>query len=194
MSKIAFVLGNGVSRKSIDCTQLKKHGTVYGCNALYREFSPDYLVAVDAKMVVEITNTGYQLENSVWTNRNRNNQNIENLNFFEKSRGWSSGPTALDLATMHDNTEIYILGFDYIGLNQGENVNNIYADSKNYKRSDQTATYYGNWLRQTRTIIKENQDKSFYRVIDSRGFIPKDLVNINNLEHVKVDEFCEKFM
>ena len=71
MKKTAFVLGNGTSRKSIDLNQLKEHGTVYGCNALYREFNPDYLVAVDAKMVIEINNNKYQHNHEVWTNPNR---------------------------------------------------------------------------------------------------------------------------
>ena len=31
----AFVLGNGLSRSSIEPEELKKYGPVYGCNALY---------------------------------------------------------------------------------------------------------------------------------------------------------------
>ena len=53
MTKTAFVLGNGTSRTSIDHTQLKLKGTVYGCNALYREFDPDFLIAVDAKNILK---------------------------------------------------------------------------------------------------------------------------------------------
>jgi hypothetical protein len=49
MSEIAFVIGNGVSRQTIDLEKLKKYGTIYGCNAIYRNFNPDYLVAVDYK-------------------------------------------------------------------------------------------------------------------------------------------------
>ena len=41
----AFVLGNGVSRKEIDLESLRKWGKTYGCNALYRDFAPDVLVA-----------------------------------------------------------------------------------------------------------------------------------------------------
>ena len=37
-NKVAFVLGNGTSRKNIDHTQLSNKGTIYGCNALYRDF------------------------------------------------------------------------------------------------------------------------------------------------------------
>ena len=51
---VAFVLGNGKSRLNVDPKNFQERGTVYGCNALYREFAPDYLVAVDVKMVNEI--------------------------------------------------------------------------------------------------------------------------------------------
>ena len=54
------MLGNGTSRKSIRLESTKTKGTVYGCNALYREFDPDYLVAVDTKMILEINKAGYQ--------------------------------------------------------------------------------------------------------------------------------------
>ena len=43
----AFVIGNGKSREGMDLNDLKKHGMTYGCNALYREFTPDVLVAKD---------------------------------------------------------------------------------------------------------------------------------------------------
>ena len=54
MANTAFVIGNGVSRKGIDLNLLNKHGTVYACNAIYRDYDPDYLVAVDPKMIFEI--------------------------------------------------------------------------------------------------------------------------------------------
>ena len=53
MNKV-FLIGNGESRKDFNLDLLKPHGKIYGCNALYREFEPDYLIAVDPKMIVEI--------------------------------------------------------------------------------------------------------------------------------------------
>ena len=35
-----FVLGNGQSRLGIDLKELRKHGKIYGCNAIYRT-NPD---------------------------------------------------------------------------------------------------------------------------------------------------------
>ena len=38
-------------------------------------------------------------------------------------------------------------------------VNNIYSGTQNYKRSDDGATYFGNWLRQTCNVIQKNVEK-----------------------------------
>ena len=191
MKKIAFVLGNGTSRKSIDLNQLKEHGTVYGCNALYREFEPDYLVAVDAKMILEINKAGYQHDHSVWTNRNRAYEKMNGFNFFQSSKGWSSGPTALHLASEHKNNEIYILGFDYTGIDN--KLNNIYANTFNYKKSHERATYHGNWLRQTLITCQKFSEKRYIRVLGDDAFIPKEFSNIENLSHITVEEFKKFF-
>ena len=62
-SDIVFLIGNGESRKDFDLTQLRQYGKIYGCNALYRDFKPDVLVAVDHGISHEIYNTGYAKEN-----------------------------------------------------------------------------------------------------------------------------------
>ena len=51
----AYIIGNGPSRKDFDLNTLKASGQIYGCNALYRDFTPDYLFSVDAKMSKEIS-------------------------------------------------------------------------------------------------------------------------------------------
>ena len=112
----AFIIGNGKSRQHLDLNKLRPHGKIYACNAVYRTFEPDYLVAVDTKMVSEIDRHKWQHTHEVWTNPNKVFDKMNKLNFFEESLGWSSGPTALWLATYgkgHDNDPIYILGFDF---------------------------------------------------------------------------------
>lgn len=187
--KIAFVLGNGTSRATINPYSLRGLGKIYGCNALYREFEPDYLVAVDTKMVLEINKAGYQHKHEVWTNPNRSYSQFKNFNYFNPSKGWSSGPTALWLASEHSYDTIFILGFDYKGLEEGKFLNNIYADTPNYKKSNEGATFFGNWMRQTSTVIKSNPDTKYIRVINEQGYIPKDLAKFDNLQHVKVEDF-----
>jgi len=189
-----FVLGNGTSRKGIKLEPLKELGKVYGCNALYREFDPDYLIAVDAKMIIEIDKKKYQMRNpNVWTNFNKAYKYIEGLNYFRPSKGWSSGPTALHLASEHQHDSIFILGFDYKGLENGKRVNNVYAGTPNYKKTTDAATYYGNWLKQTSTVIKNNPQITFYRVIAPDNFQPQELNKFSNLKHITVEDFKKMF-
>jgi hypothetical protein len=191
--KLAFVLGNGKSRTTIDVTQLTKYGNTYGCNALYRTFNPDYLVAVDVKMVLEINKAGYQNKNKVWTNPNKSYQKMSNLNFFQPSKGWSSGPTALWLSSQHGYEKIFILGFDYKGNNDGKQFNNIYADTVNYKKSTDGATFFGNWLRQTASVVRENPKIMYYRVIASDNYCPDELNKFDNLKTIYIEDFKKMF-
>jgi hypothetical protein len=192
-NNIAFVLGNGTSRKSIDLEKLKNIAKVYACNAVYRTFQPDYLVAVDVKMVLEINKAGYQHKNTVWTNPNNSYQRIKNLNFFSPSKGWSSGPTALWLAAEHGYETVYILGFDYRGLNQGRLLNNIYADTANYKKSTDGATFFGNWMRQTISVVKQHPEIKFVRVIASDNYDPDELNTFDNYSTMFIEDFAKIF-
>jgi hypothetical protein len=188
----AFILGNGKSRLRLKLDELKFHATVYGCNALYREYTPDYLIAVDEKMVKEIEKTGYHLRQQLWTNPNKGVLKIPGLNYFKPHKGWSSGPTALWLAARNQHQTIYIFGFDYEGIDR--RVNNVYADTPNYKKSTDVATYYGNWLNQTEQVIRDNKQIKFVRVVDTLNFKPPTLSQITtNFEHMSYEDFEKKF-
>jgi hypothetical protein len=188
----AFILGNGTSRQEINAKSLLELGVVYGCNAQYREFNPHHLVAVDVKMVNEIIDTGYHLTNSVWTNPNKGVKVKDNINFFQPHKGWSSGPTALWFSAINGHKKIYILGFDFQGLNG--KFNNVYADTYNYKRSTDAATFYGNWLTQTERVIKEFKTIEFIRVIQPENFIPEKLQKISNLKHITYNDFKNQYL
>ena len=190
----AFVLGNGMSRASIDPILLKRYGPIYGCNALYRTFRPDYLVAVDVKMILEISKSMFQHKNQVWTNYNKSYEGIQNLNYFQPGKGWSSGPTALWLASQHRHKRIYILGFDYKGLKEGQRFNNLYADTPNYKKSQDSATFYGNWLRQTESVVAGHEKSQFIRVIAPDNYCPEQLNKHENYSTITVEEFKNTFV
>lgn len=181
----SFVLGNGQSRLHLNLQELKQYGKIYGCNALYREFEPDYLVAVDPKMIVEIEETKWQNRHQVWTNFNAKYKNFTGFNYFQPSLGWSSGPSALYLAAGHLPTEIFIFGFDYVG--KAGLLNNVYADTKNYKKATDVATYHGNWEKQTEQIIKTNSTIKFYRVVEDNFYNPE--WQYPNFRHINYKEF-----
>ena len=61
-----FCIGNGTSRKNFNLEKLRPHGKIYGCNALYRTFTPDVLTAVDHGIMHEIYHSGYCEKNETW--------------------------------------------------------------------------------------------------------------------------------
>ena len=66
MAKVVFCIGNGQSRAPIDLIKLRPHGKIYGCNGLYRDFTPDVLCSVDGPMMHEIYQSGYADNNETW--------------------------------------------------------------------------------------------------------------------------------
>ena len=199
MSSIAFVLGNGESRKGIEINDLMGKGTVFACNAVYRTHRPHFLIAVDPKMIFEIAETDYPVHNKVWSNfnaqYNKHPKILNHVNWFKPSLGWSSGPTALRMACEHGFKEIYILGFDYQGHNQGKRftLNNMFGDTRNYKKRNDEATFYGNWMNQTKRCLQDFKDVRFHRVIPKGWFRPKDLEWNGNIDHPTTEEFLSKF-
>jgi hypothetical protein len=59
-------LGNGESRLNLDLDKIKEQVMVWGCNALYRDWIPDYLVCCDIEMSHEIYRSGYCFDNVVY--------------------------------------------------------------------------------------------------------------------------------
>ena len=51
----AYIIGNGPSRKHFDLSTLNATGQTYGCNALYRDFTPNFIFSVDANISREIS-------------------------------------------------------------------------------------------------------------------------------------------
>ena len=189
---IAFMIGNGKSRLGYNIECLKKYGVTYGCNALYRDMIPDYLVAVDTPMLREIVEAGICEKTNVWTNPRKMNETFTQANFFRPGRGWSSGPTALWMASEHKHTDIYILGFDYASIDK--KLNNVYGSTPNYKDKNAVYTFYGNWERQTMETITSHKHINYYRILTEKyTFIPDKLAHIDNLSHINIHEFKENF-
>ena len=64
--KTVFCIGNGQSRAPVDLIKLRPQGKIYGCNGLYRDFTPDVLCSVDGPMMHEVYQSGYADNNETW--------------------------------------------------------------------------------------------------------------------------------
>ena len=153
-----FVLGNGRSRLQLNLMSLDSK--VFGCNGLYRDFSPDVLIATDPEITGEIERSGYALQHDFYT---RNPEIGSGAKLITKKSGYSSGPIALAYAASEEPQIIYMFGFDFMGI-EGKH-NNVYSGTPAYKAIGTKETYYGNWINQIEEIIKENKRVKFFHML-----------------------------
>lgn len=187
----AFVLGNGISRKGIDLDRLRQHGSIYGCNALYREFTPDVLVATDRPIAAAIQESGYAKNHQFYTRRP-----IEGLGAKSVPKayfGYSSGPIATAIAAQDGHSSIYLLGFD-MGPTESKRFNNVYAGTEFYKPEDAQPTFAGNWIKQLIHITKDFTQCEFVRIHGSTTAHITEFDKIPNIKCLNLDQFVALFL
>jgi len=127
------ILGNGESRKGLNLEKVKACYSVYGCNALYRDFTPDLLFAMDKPMAIELDSAGYGKTNRVISAR---------ADFCEGAEPWN-GPTWMtgSCALLYACREglrtgkikrIFLVGMD-CSSNDNQMKNNIYRETLHYE-------------------------------------------------------------
>lgn len=132
----ALVIGNGPSRLQFDLDELHAQLVTYGCNALYRDFMPDFLISHDMGIADEILDKRVHYKTKFYTQHgtkmDRRHSIGEPINFVIQDK-WlgDSGTGALRLACMNGHKKIYMIGFDY--NNDNKFINNVYAGTPNYQ-------------------------------------------------------------
>jgi len=182
----AFVLGNGVSRQAVDLIVLKTLGTVYGCNAIYREFVPDVLISTDTPISERIQSEGYSQKNVHYTRKPFPDSGARRI--AQKYFGFSSGPVAVGQAALDGARAVYLVGFD-MGPTRNGRFNNCYADTEFYKKSSANPTFTGNWVNQIKTITRDFPKTSFFRITGDTTAEIRDLLGVANLSHMAMADF-----
>jgi hypothetical protein len=185
----AFVLGNGVSRQAVDLAQLSKHGDIYGCNALYREFAPSVLVSTDDPISSEIQKSGYSQDRRHYTRKPLSNSGSHKMP--AQYYGFSSGPAAVGIAALDHKKTIYLVGFD-MGPTKHGLFNNVYAGTEFYKATTSVPTYTGNWVRQLLQITKDFPKVAFVRVIGDTTARIQELDGAVNFRNLSMEDFLDR--
>lgn len=169
----AYCIGNGPSRKGFDLNKLKATGQTYGCNALYRDFMPDFIFSVDMKMSVKMCEdeVGLKTIHYAPSLEVKRKQAKGMLHLIPNNPHWISGNAAFWTAGVHGHTNIYLIGFDFrqYGKNQ---FNNIYQDTENYGERHDDNIFEG-WLKQFRDMLKMRPYVNYTVVHDN----PPDYMN-----------------
>jgi len=186
---IAIIIGNGKSREEINLDSLVGQGTIFGCNALYRDFDGyDYLVAIDDRMINEIQTTEKRLagkaifppEDERW----------ESAEYSKIRRRNNAGMAAMNAAIRMGHTMLYCLGFDFI-LEGEDSVKNVYKGSRNYEPHTQSNTednYYR--VKYLEWFATKHSDVKFVFVIPDNAKTKK--IDSRNIIGVPVSVFTKK--
>jgi hypothetical protein len=186
---IAFVLGNGISRKLVELENLRPCGKIYGCNALYRDFVPDVLISTDRPIAEHIQHSGYPNDHKFYTRKPING--LGALPVPKEYYGFSSGPIATGLAALDQHSKIYIIGFD-MGPTTTKQFNNVYADTEFYRKSTAAPVYTGNWIKQICQIAQDFPKTQFIRVQGPTTAEIKELETIKNFSHLPMRTFVDR--
>ena len=111
MEKTVYLLGNGKSREKynvLDYKAMQNKGIVVGCNAFYRDFTPDYLFAIDAGIIHEILDSGYTGE-CYFTH---NSWNLLPADSYEALKHGLDGNEIETYRRFDDRYFVYISGLD----------------------------------------------------------------------------------
>lgn len=166
ISNVAIVIGNGINRLGFDLTRFNKPSGLlgsktvqtYGCNALYRDYSPTFLIAVGNNGIVDqIADKGYTNEHVVYSSA------IHLLEFPGKfylipyDVYADAGTTAAYIAAFDEHKTIYLLGFD--GQEPGNWNNNVYAGTSGYDAVNAS-------IDQTKWLLNRKQLFDVYNDVD----------------------------
>jgi hypothetical protein len=185
----AFVLGNGRSRQGLDLDLLAGLGTVYGCNALYRDHMPSVLVATDRPIADQIQSLGVARQTRFYTRKPLPGTGA--IRVPQRYFGFSSGPIAVALAAQDGARAVYLLGFD-MGGNETGHFNNVYAGSEFYKKASAPPTFSGNWVRQLITVMGDFPDCAFVRVSGTLTVAKDEFHSVKNLVTMPMADFQDR--
>ena len=169
----AYVIGNGPSRKGFDLNRLKETGQTYGCNALYRDFIPDFIFSVDTNMSMQMIEDEVGLKTIHYAPALQANRKESNgmIHLIPNNPNWISGNAAFWTAGVHGHKNIYLIGFDFREYGKGE-LNNIYQDTDYYGERNEDKIFDG-WLKQFRDMLKMRPYVNYTVVHDN----PPDFMN-----------------
>lgn len=192
----AICLGNGLSRQNYTTKQfentnkrkiLKYYNVMYGCNAIYRDWQPDFLIVTNqilaAKISTEMHNITFAPQEIM--------RRYKNLNLIPGAQRLDAGSAAAYLAAFHGAKRVFLYGYDGQQI-EGVN-NNVYANTECYSSESENVNDR-DWIKNLKNVIETYNDVEFFRVAptaqDSYRVLQR-LPNYNVIDFRKFISFAD---
>ena len=192
----AIAIGNGESRKNFDLSFISRHtgGLLavdklqsYGCNALYRDFHPDFLILTGDDVTKEVAESRYVDDRIVYATGDNVLKYPGKLYLIPQNLYYDAGSLAAYMACFDGHKKVFLLGYDSYGDESA--VNNVYKDTPGYPTSDTTQN--GAWFTKSlASVVRIYDDVEIIRVMPTNTYyLAPELQQLTNFRQVDFREF-----
>jgi hypothetical protein len=184
MTDPVFLIGNGKSRDTFDLERLRGKGTIIGCNALYRDFAPDILIAIDAKLITELKESKYCEDNFCVTPANRT-VGLKALK-WRTDRFNTSGCFGMKMIMeLMQPTKCYMIGMDGF-------PGNMYDKTKNY--SPNTLQNFSGVVSYYMQVLNGKVGDTLFINVNNKDAWPTEAHNTGHYAFMTFEEFEKTVM
>lgn len=185
-NKKAIVIGNGQSRLGFSLEEFKKPYVknriqTYGCNLLYKDFTPDFLIVNKPNIVKDVSKNGYAKNNVVYANSEAILTYPGSFHLIPHNPNWNSGSIAAYLACFDGHQTVYLLGFD--GNDTPNTNNNVYKNLTGY---DDNINQNDRFMSLSMVHVFKSYPLVDFILVNStgRGYIPDAWNGVSNLRRL----------
>jgi hypothetical protein len=196
ISNRAVVIGNGPSRLEFDMRAVFEHKggllgattvQTYGCNALYRDYTPDFLVVRGNSIVDELATSEYVNNNIVYASSIDVLGHPSKFYLIPIDPYCDAGTTAAYIAAFDGHTTIFLLGFD--NQDSPDYNYNVYADTTGYDAHN-NSTSDDKWIADRAMLVKTYSEVDFVWVTKfGRTTMPTAWTTLVNYRQISFKEF-----
>ena len=193
--RIAHVIGNSKSRSRFNLALLKGQtggadgvrsvGQSYGCNALFKDFSPTFLICTVPSICKDIAESNYGDDNIVYSNVKNIMSYPGQFHLYPKLFTANAGTLALRLACADGHTKIFMIGMtgyatddDNVYIGQHDAYRNANKDRANEK-----------FVAENCKVILTYTDVKFYYVVKDLGLMPEPYRWCPNIEEINYNQY-----
>lgn len=187
----AICLGNGKSRAEYTTQKfentnkrkiLRYYNVMYGCNAIYRDWQPDFLIVTNQLLATKIPSDYHGIAFAPQEIYRR----YKEMNLMPGNGRLDAGASAAYLAAFHGAKRVFLYGYD--GQQDPGVMNNIYADSELYPASNDVVND-ASWINNLKNVIGTYNDVEFVRVTSNPDDSYRGLQRLSNYKTVNFRQF-----
>lgn len=187
----AFIVGNGITRQEFDLNKLTDKGVTFGCNALYRDYKSDYLIAIDPEIIKEVHTSDYPQHRFIVPPEH---EQYEPPEFNPVRTRSNAGMNAMTEAIKRGHNLLFCLGFDFLVTDTLVSLNNVYDGTNGYgkevratDKDNEGRTRYLEWF------VRKYPNVGFVFLLPREKFELRDVYS-SNVAFMYYDDFEKEIL